>query len=469
MIHTLVRGGNILGARQAILDHSERGRRHIVTLVFFIYWLLLLEGTLRKWVFPEYHMIVFFIRDPFALVVYAMAIYYRAFSHQVWLMLGILLVGAGAVLGALQLATTSLDLLIVGYGWRNYFFYIPMAFVIGACFRREDLWRLVRHTLLLALPMAALSTVQAISPPDAVINQGAFDDPESAFGHLGVAFNVIRAQGTFTSPLGLTMYLGSAVAMVLAVWVAAPKERPVSGWALALGTIGVGAALAASGSRFSFVFALLLVIAALASGSLLAQRAVLLVRALVVPAAVAIIAMVLMPILSPVTIEALVERTVGAAEDVNLPAGLDLPYRVYSELTYPVLNILPEAPLLGIGLGLGGNASVQLGYLVREDIEEDWSRNFMELGLVLGPLYVLFRIALVVWLFKGGLGATRRSGNLLPLLLVVFAAVPLFNGQITAHGTVNGYGWLFAGFAIAAIRSFGLRHSTNLPEAGQGR
>ena len=38
-----------------------------------IYWLLIFEGALRKWVFPEYQQIIFFLRDPIVLLAYIIA------------------------------------------------------------------------------------------------------------------------------------------------------------------------------------------------------------------------------------------------------------------------------------------------------------------------------------------------------------------------------------------------------------
>jgi hypothetical protein len=60
---------------------------------------------------------------------------------------------------------------------------------------------------------------------------------------------------------------------------------------------------------------------------------------------------------------------------------------------------------------------------------------------------------LTVWLAKEALAATRRSGHPLPWLLFAFVGVIMVNGQITANGTDNGYGWLFTGFCLAAANS----------------
>ena len=55
--------------------NAERSRRWIVDLVFIIYWLLIFEGVLRKWVFPDEFKILFFVRDPFVLAVYVLSVF----------------------------------------------------------------------------------------------------------------------------------------------------------------------------------------------------------------------------------------------------------------------------------------------------------------------------------------------------------------------------------------------------------
>jgi hypothetical protein len=85
--------------------------------------------------------------------------------------------------------------------------------------------------------------------------------------------------------------------------------------------------------------------------------------------------------------------------------------------------------------------------------EDDWSRNIVDLGIVLGVIFIGFRVTLALWLIASAVASTRRSNDTLPLLLAGFISVIVLNGQITAQGTVNGYAWLFVGFCIATIRT----------------
>jgi hypothetical protein len=72
------------------------------------------------------------------------------------------------------------------------------------------------------------------------------------------------------------------------------------------------------------------------------------------------------------------------------------------------------------------------------------------LGPIIGILFILYRIAFVVALVIGAGIASRRYRDALPGLLVGFVGITLLYGQISGQGSVNGYGWIFAGMCMAA-------------------
>ena len=87
--------------------------------------------------------------------------------------------------------------------------------------------------------------------------------------------------------------------------------------------------------------------------------------------------------------------------------------------------------------------------------ESELPKIINEAGIA-GLAYIGFRYWLCLSLFLEAILATRRSNNPLPFVLGSFAVTTLFVGQMTLQGTINGYGWLFAGFCMAA-NNFG-RH-----------
>lgn len=429
---------------------NEPVRCRIVNLIFIIYWLLIFEGVLRKWLFPEYHQIIFFIRDPFALMVYFLVVYYRMWPRRSWFLTVSFILGVASLsIIFFQLLADKYSLLLSAYGWRNYFFYIPLAFIIGSFFSLEDLNRLVKHTLLIAIPVAVLVVLQSMGSAHDIINQGISEDPGNTFGNLGVAFGIVRTHGTFTSSSGQTMFIGSLVAMVLTAWILPEKERPLKGIALFIASTAVISMLAVSGSRGAFILSLLIVLVAFVAGLFLSKAGATF-KSFAVPLVLALIGALILPVFFPVQLEALWYRSVGAAASDPYPYSFGILVRTFNDFIN-FTHIFPDTPLTGFGMGMGTNAIARLGIIgIPRNIEDDWSRNIVDLGPILGFLFIAFRIAFVIWLAKGAVAATKRSNNPLPMLLFGFIGIILLYGQITGQGSINGYGWLFAGFCMAA-------------------
>jgi hypothetical protein len=423
-------------------------------LIFVIYWLLIFEGALRKWVFPQFHQVLFYVRDPFVLWVYWLALKNRRWPRWSLLLTGGVVLSLLALLPVIvQLFDNLNGLLVAGYGWRNYFYYIPLAFIIGEQFRLEDLHRLIKHSLLIAPPVAVLVFFQFFSPAEAPINSGLI---EGGLLQAGVIEGVIRTYGTFTSSSGQTPFVVSLVAMVLICWILPVNERPIKPMLLLAGTGAALTCLAVSGSRGAFLhsgFVLVLAIGA----ALVVSRDTMRARSLVLTLVVGLVAVLLIPVLFPTAFDAILQRSTEAYAVESELYAFGTAGRIFYDFIHFTF-LLPDTPMFGYGLGLFGNANlVDASSLLNSTqyVEDDWSRNVVELGPLLGVLYIFFRVALVTWLAVGALRATHRSNNPLPLLLTGFIGVLLLYGQLTGQGSVNGYGWLFTGFVIAANRHFG--------------
>lgn len=420
----------------------ELARRRIVAFVFIVYGLLIFEGTLRKWVFPEIHEILFFIRDPFVLAVYWMAWRHGFWPrHALFFLFGGLAVLFLAVI-AVQVPLTDLSPLVLLYGWRMYFFYMPLAFIVGACFTAADLSRIVKWTLIISIPISFLVYVQFASPVDSFINKQIGDDPGGVFM---VAADIVRTIGTFTFTTGQSFFVGGVLAMLLYAWTTPKENRPLGHAALWLASIAVITMLLLSGSRTTFFFAALDVAAATAAIALMpgvaSRSKTLLALLMLIPLGVWAFAEVF-----PAALEAMMERQSSAQEDEG--STLARAFGAFHEFT----DVLPDAPFFGYGLGYstGGGSMLATGEMQFTLAEDEWSRIVLEIGPVFGLLFIGARMMFVLWLAYRAILAARSVGRPLALLLLGFIGIPLMNGSITMQGTVNGFAWLFAGFCIAA-------------------
>ncbi len=420
---------------------KEKVRRWIVTLIFIVYWLLIFEGVLRKWALPGLHKFLFFIRDPFVLITYFLAIKYKMWprwtgTFTVGMALGVLFF----VLALIQGLALDLSPTIVIYGWRNYFFYLPFAFIIGEQFRGKDLLRLVRHSLLVSIPIAVLCYQQFKAPAEDAIN-GSY----SANSAMLVARGIVRTSGTFTVSAAQTLFIGSMLAMLLAAWLLPRSQRPLKRIPLWLASGAVLTMVAVSGARSVFLQVAAIFAAAFVSMIVL-HRFKFRVKPFLILVAILVLGAVGYVKLFPTAFGAMVDRQMGAQYTEGTWYA-----RVLNSST-SLVRAIPLLTVMGSGLGSGTNAAAMLSPGGNGlTVEDEMQHVVVECG-IFGLIYMAYRYWLTWWLGRGAFFATRRAMNPLPFLFFGFEAVTLMYGQMTIQGTINGYGWLFAGFCMAANR-----------------
>lgn len=436
----------------------ERARLRLVNLVLIIYLLAIFEGSIRKYVAPQFGQYIFFIRDPFLILAYLLATRHGLWPRQnAWFMLSVLMCGLGVLLFVLQSALGGLDntrVLLGIYGWRSYFMYVPLAFLVGAQFRANDLSRFAKVTLWLAIPIALLVALQFASPQNSPINVGVAEDKEFQFKGIGLDAERIRPTGPFTSPTGQSQFVTTATAFVLALLLLPASRRRFGLVPLAASAAAVLTCIALGGSRGTTLSCVLVGLFAMGIG-FVGRGAALKARALALPSSLAVVAALLYPIVFPVGFKAFMNRWDSAAAAEQGIEGGVLGRALYGFVDF--FRLVDSVPALGYGLGYGGNASITLGAVVDgvmpgKLVETDFARHMVDLGPAFGLCYIVFRIALAAWLMRLVLHATRRAADPLPMLMFAYAVFVILLGQLTGHGTINVYGWLFTGLCIAASR-----------------
>jgi hypothetical protein len=461
---------------------QDVSRRRIVGLIFTFYWLLVLEGALRKWGLPQLEQVFFFIRVPVTLLLYWIAFRQRRWPRTSTPLLGFYFFAVAAtILVALQLVAGGYGqryILLAGYGWVNYFLYVPLAFLIAEQFRRDDLDRLTRHAAWLALASCPIVFLQFFSPADSVVNLGSGLDEANQFKNLSAALGFVRPTGFFTSDLGQSNFVASTGALLLAAFLQRRSKPSSSPMLLRAGLIAVTLMVLFSQSRGLFLM-LSLILGATAVGGLLAGRRRMLVRSAVVPALLIGPAAILWPVLFPTAFEVFMTRWSGAQESELQVFQFGVFGRAFYGF-YGFLFYLSDTPIAGYLLGLGGNAASQLDWVQFPAAaynwqgygawaEDGWSRHVIELGPLVGASFIGFRALLTVWLARKAVGAARRTGNTTALIVFGFVGVNLLQGQITGHGTVNGFTLIFIGVCLAAARISREEHLYTSPETTQHR
>lgn len=450
----LARAPRFAGAQPGAVN--ERARKRLVTVVLIIYLLAIFEGSLRKYVAPQLSQYIFFVRDPFLIYAYVLATRFGLWPrNNGFFKLSVFMCVFGVALFGLQVAVQGFSdtRMILGVnGWRSYFLYVPLAFLIGAQFDKADLTRFAKITLLLAVPIAVLVALQFFSPMNSPINVGISDEKEFQFKGLGLDAERVRATGPFTSTAGLQQFVVTACGFALALVLVPASERRLGILGLLAAVGAILTCVAFSGSRGTLLQCVLMGVVALSIG-FIGRGQALKAKALTLPLSLGAAAAVLYPIVFPVGFAAFMNRWNSAATTESHIEGGVLGRALYGFVDF--FRLFDVAPLFGFGLGYGSNASIQMratvdGVRPGEFVETDFARHMVDLGPLFAVGYIVFRVALAVWLARRVLHATRSVSDPLPMMLLGYAGYTLLLGQISGNGSINVYGWLFTGLCIAA-------------------
>ena len=232
---------------------------HLKRAIWVYVWLLIFEGSLRKWLLPQLSDVLLIIRDPVALLIYALAIRARIFPTNGFIIslaiISVLSWGV-AVLVLIPYLSVKPLLLVTGFGFRSNFLHLPLIFVIGKALTYEDLRKLGWWFLVGMIPMAALLAVQFAASPESFINRtaGAGDGLQITAGG-----GKIRPPGTFSFVSGVIFYSALASAFLL---YAALTRQLYRNWVLYSAGCALVITIGVSGSR-SVLLSVLIVMASL--------------------------------------------------------------------------------------------------------------------------------------------------------------------------------------------------------------
>lgn len=420
--------------------------RNIRRLIWLYFWLLLLEGALRKWVVPQLSNPLLIIRDPVVILIYILALRARVFPRNAWIL-------SLAIISTLSLAVSFIALwdyvppfriaLVSGFGFRADFLHLPLIFLIPRVLRQQDVKWIGRWILILLVPMSVLMVAQFYSAPGAWLNRTASGEGEMMTAALGK----VRTAGPFSFVVGVVAYFALATGFL--VW-AALKKGVYKNWILLAAGIALFIGIAVSGSR-TVVGACAVVVASLVVVLFLRPSAVnRFGQVLLVTVVLGFVIMQTSIFREGLGVLSARFSDVAEAEEQSVVIGLiSRVFDGYGEL----VRVFPTTPFFGFGLGIGTNGGAkfltgQSAFLLAEG---EWARMVLESGPILGLAFLFWRFGLMVRVALLCLPAVRR-GNVLPLLLLSSSGMPLMNGQF-GPPTIVGFTVFTTGLALAALNA----------------
>ena len=411
-------------------------------------YVVVLEGALRKWIFPQISEMVYFLKDGILLGAYAG---YLAQERQPFLALTtrvsplVLTVAISTVL-FLETLNPALGSVLVGLlGAKGYLLYMPLAFVLPDLFRSVgELERFVRWYLVFCLPVCLLGIAQFFAPADSPINTYAKSLVETDV----VTFEDgnVRITGTFPFLGGFASYLTMCLAWMFATLTRQRRWR----WRLALGSVLVliSVNLLMTGSRGAVLSAMILLVGFVVYSFFERHRSSRQLAMVLITAAV--VCVLVSAKLFPTAVEAFMGRANGEADSVTERVGTGF-----------------IEPLLGAqdsGFGGYGAGSTQVAcYALRDQLhlgppvstppaaEGEMLRVMLELGIFGFIAWYALRIYFL-WVLWQASRTVRHPGlRLLALAAFLFHALT-FNGQLVTNTAVGVFYWFLAGFAFLLPR-----------------
>lgn len=428
-----------------VVDPQERARRWIRQLIWVYFWLLLIEGSLRKWVVPQLSNPLLLIRDPIVVLIYFFSVRARVFPKNTWVVVLVIIAAFCILTSYVNLwlyVSPPIITLVAGYGVHANFFHLPLIFVMASVLSFDDVKKIGWWTLLLIVPMTVLMVAQFQAAPGAFVNLTAGGEGEMMTSALGK----VRTAGPFSFVVGVAAYFSLATGFL--VW-AVLRPGTYRIWLLAAAGAALIIGASVSGSRLvvancGLVIASLLIVV-FVRPDVINRFGRVLVAVVVLSYAVS---------RTPIfregvhVLSARVSEVSQATEQTMTQGLISRFLSGFEESVY----IYTKAPLMGYGLGIGTNAGARFltGHTMFLLSEDEWSRVFLESGPILGLAFIAWRLALAM---RTGWACVKsvRLGNLLPLLIFASAFFPMINGQF-GQPTILGFAVFATGVALAAMK-----------------
>lgn len=395
--------------------------------------LLLVEGALRKWMFPGLAQPIYFLKDLLLLGLLAAWAMERLQSgagkpdvpaplHGL-LRASLLLVLAWLALQIFNPRLPSLGL--YAFGLRTYLLPLSLLLLVPWALQRDGFRRIQTGFLFAAAPLLLLAWIQTMVSPLHPLNR--YVEESMHIATFGGRQPVVRATSTFSYISGYATYLQVAGLALVHVFLTGARIRPVLA---ALSLLGVVAGLLLNGSRAPMLFTL----ASLPLVSLPVWRRYA-PRTWIRP----VLLLLIVGLLGQIWLAEPAQRFQSRVE-ANQDGGERL-----ERIILGPFRVAPEAGLLGWGPGSMHQSRDALLQRTGDattlpDIpEEESMRIVLELGLPGATLWMLLRVALLLQLWQWFRQGRRRRDDaaavtaLVPFVLLLQTLISSLLLNITLY------------------------------------
>lgn len=409
--------------------------------VWLYFFLLIFEGTLRKWLLPSLATPLLLIRDPLSIWILFTCFGTDFLKYNAYIFI-IFIVTVISFITTLLFGHGNIPVAL--FGARIFLIQFPMIFAIGKIFTKADVIAMGRWVLYLSIPMIILITIQFYSPQSALVNRGVGGDLAGA-GFAG-ALDYFRPPGTFSFTNGNALFFILTGVFVFYFWL---EKQQIKKSVLILASIALILSIPFSISRSLFFslsfFAIFLIFALVRSSKG--------VKNLVQIIAILTLVIIIMSKFSFVQngIEAFTSRFESANEAEGGLKGVFLDRYLGGMISAFSNN--SSLAFFGSGLGMGTivGSTILTGNQTFLIAEGEWGRLTGEMGLILGLSVILIRCFLTIDLLKQAFRKIKNQ-EYLPWMLVAMVLLILPQGQ-WAQPTSLGFTVLISGLCMASLKN----------------
>jgi hypothetical protein len=414
--------------------------RSAVKAVFFI---LVIEGVLRKWILPQASEFIYFLKD---LVLFGAYLHYYILSnsqrqllikHRIVSILVIFVTGWCTY----QAFNPSLGSPIVAlFGMKAYLFYIPLIWMLPNLFQsEEELYKFLRSHLFLLIPVCILGVAQFFAPPSSPLN---IYTPGTAQGVATFGSednNSVRITGTFSYISTYGIYLAACFSLIIPMIFR--NQSKLWHWVTIVELLLLLVNSLMTGSRSTVFLQVLMLLGYFGIQFLNKPASTLHSLKKFLP--LAIIVAIAASIWFRPAIDAFWLRTTG---------NQDVSGRVSGTFLEPV-EFIKYTGLDGYGTGATHQATPMLRKILNlppgEVIPVGYESEMGRVTLELGPFGFLFwyglRVSTAIALWNVYLNLQRPFLRQLALTAFLFQAIQ-FNGPLVFNYAFSLYYWFFTGF-----------------------
>ena len=424
--------------------------RHWQHAILAVFVLLVFEGALRKWLFPGAQSLIYLAKDVVLICAY-LGFFFDSRKDRSGVQnaasIRIMLFG-GAIFGCIQIFNPNSPSLLIGLtGFKSYFLYAPIAFILPYIIKsKQHLLNLIRQYLILAIPVAALGFIQIAAGPESFLNTYvSHSEDATALAHFGREWDLVRTSGTFSYIQGYTAFLTFVSFLAIGYnlaqgWRVKNNLLPLCALTLVVGAMFTTGALTP-------VYTLL-VMAPIILWLATIRRILALQTALRLFVILPIITLVALNV-SPRAFDAFVNRATDATTDNALD-------RFLSPI-FETIEALSQTPVFGIGIGTTHPAALTImGVEFPWWLKDIWSETEMaRVTVELGAVGLILTLALRILIAALALRWTKRFEDPVYAAIGIALAVAVALGVIAPvmlNATAGLYYWGSLGLILAMRR-----------------